>query len=213
MTLLTEVEATLHDAVRRHQQEQANAARPMQRGGVVATLRTMRRSRLRLVGAGVFTAAVVTVVTVLVTDAGRSSAPPPPSRNAQVLPAALRADFVSLRTVRSMSDTLPNDVVTVLMHERIGGIDVSQSRLLLESKGTAVWLVPGPQRTCLALRRVLSGPIARTAIPIACSPNSVVEQSGIVSISAGIIAAVLPDGSGPHDCHAAGRLKRADATE
>lgn len=69
--------------------------------------------------------------------------------------------------------------------------------MLLESQGVAVWLVPGPRETCLALRRMLSGSIARTAIPIACSPNSVVEQSGIVSISADIIAAVLPDGSGP----------------
>jgi hypothetical protein len=69
--------------------------------------------------------------------------------------------------------------------------------MLLDSQGNAVWLVPGPQETCLALRRVLSGPIARTAISFGGSPNSVVEQSGIISTSADLIAAVLPDGSGP----------------
>lgn len=197
MTVLPEVEATLRDAVRRHHRDQAKARR-LGFGGAAHKLDVLQRSRLRLVGAGVLAAALVGVVTVIATGnlTGRPSAQLAP-RSAQVLPAALRADFVSLRTARSMSDALPSDIVAALAHERIGGIDVSQSRLLLNSQTNPVWLVPGPKETCLVLRRSLSGPIARTAIPSACSPNSVVEQSGIVSISGSMIAAVLPDGSSP----------------
>jgi len=197
MTVLPEVEATLRDAVRRHHRGRATAGR-LRLGGAAHKLGVLRRSRLRLVGAGVLAAALVAVVAMIATGnlAGGPSAQPAP-HSAQVLPAALRADFVSLRTARSMSDALPSDVVAALARERIGGLDVSQSRLLLDSQTNPVWLVPGPKETCLVLRRSFSGPIARTAIPSACSPNSVVEQSGIVSISGSMIAAVLPDGSGP----------------
>ncbi|MGH2882971.1 MAG: hypothetical protein ACRDPA_09800, partial [Solirubrobacteraceae bacterium] len=116
--------------------------------------------------------------------------------SAQIAPAALRAEFVSLRTARTANDALPSDVVSALAHQHIGGIDVSESRLLLAIPTHAAWLVPGPQETCVILRRDVSGPSATGVISSACSPDSVVELSGIVSVSGTTVVGVLPDGCG-----------------
>jgi hypothetical protein len=197
MTLLPEVETTLQNAVRRHHRLPASRTGQSWLGGEAGRRSRVSPPKLGLAAASLVAVALAAVVVGLLVTTNETSRSPILGTTAQIAPAALSAEFVSLRTARTTSDNLPSDVVSALAHEHIRGIDVSTSRLLLTTATHTAWLVPGPQETCVILRRGLRGPSATGVISSACSPDSVVEQSGIVSVSGTTIVGVLPDGTGP----------------
>jgi hypothetical protein len=196
MTLLPEVETTLHDAVKRHHRLRASPTGPSRLDGEAGTRSPVPPPKLRLTAASLVAVALAAVVVGLITT-NQTSRSPTLGTSAQITPAALTAEFVSLRAARTANDALPSDVVSALAYQHIGGIDVSESRLLLTTATHDAWLVPGPQETCVVLRRDLAGPSATGVISSACSPDSVVELSGIVTVSGATVVGVLPDGSGP----------------
>jgi len=194
MTLLPEVEAALRDGVRRDHHARGSHVGP-RRSKRVDFARSRIWPALSMIVAALSLAALVTALLV---DHGTTRRPTSPVRQGAAhpsLPSALRASFVSLRRPLTADDTLPNDIVSALAHEHITGVDPSLSRLLLATSTETIWLVPGPETTCIVARQPLLASRRVQDISSTCSADTAAEQRGIIFIPGGIIAGVLPDGS------------------
>lgn len=95
------------------------------------------------------------------------------------IPFDLQNAFVVFQRARTAADAVSDQALNVLSSDQAYGIEPMQSRLVVRSAGLKMWLVPGPQTSCLIGDDGLGG----------CAPNAVAETRGLVG---GVVGGAAP---------------------
>ncbi len=114
------------------------------------------------------------------------------TRNASLgAKVALQRAFPVLATPRSDADRLPARLMSVLRHRRLSGLALNQSRLIVESHGVALWLIPGRGWVCAAVATDQA-----RVVGAGCDRLSNARRLGFVSLrGSNTLIGVLPSGS------------------
>jgi len=113
-----------------------------------------------------------------VLDGSTAQAPVEPVAPGPVAPDLQNA-FVAFQRPQTTADAVSGQALNVVNSDQVYGINPAQSRLVVNTGGLQMWLVPGPETSCLVGNDGLGG----------CTPNAVAESRGFVG---GIVGGSAP---------------------